>query len=461
MNLSGLATGRLAEFIIGWTDRGLPAATVGAVKNCLIDLFGAAAAGFHSPAATAVRRTAGIMFPPGRTTVWFSPDRLGSIASAWANSAAASAMDLDDGHRGAAGHPGASIIPACLAAAEEVEATGAELIAAVAVGYEVACRVASARPNQELLPSMSTGRWCAYGAAAGVGLLRRLEPPVLAQALSVAGVQSPDMAAARYSGIMGNGVKEGIPWATLTGLTAVELALRGLTGPLDILDHPDYYRSEEIVANLGQTWAVEQVYYKPYACCRWIHPALDAVLDILADEKLPPENIVRIEVDTFERTLTLNNYADPADLESAQYSLPFCLAAVVRAGKDSLLPLRERLLSRADIVDLARRVEVRADPVMTAGFPAQTAARVRVICKDRELTRQVDFPYGDPANPLSEERIRLKFNQLTENILPVEAGQRLLAGVDELERLSARELVVRMRPPSEKRPRALDGPLQP
>jgi len=454
MNLSGLVTGRLAEFILGQASRRLPAATVRAVKNCLIDLFGAAAAGFPSPAAAAVRQTAGAMFPPGMTAVWFTPARLGSIAAAWANSAAACAMDLDDGHRAAAGHPGASIIPACLAAAEEVEASGAELIAAVAVGYEVACRVAAARPNQDRLPTMSTGRWCAYGAAAGAGLLRRLDPPVLAQALSVAGVQSPDLAAARYSSIMGNGVKEGIPWATLTGLTAVELALRGLTGPLDILDHPDYYLAGEIVADLGGTWAVEQVYYKPYANCRWIHSALDAVLELMSAGEAPrpgepprPEEIDRIVVDTFQRTLTLNNYPDPDSLESAQYSLPFCLAAAVIGGRDCLLPMDPDILHRPEVVALARRVELRADPEMTARFPGQTPARVTVFAGERRFTRRVDDPFGDPANPFTGPDIRRKFDRLTAGRLSPQAAEDLAAAVDGLADTPARSLAARLAAP--------------
>jgi hypothetical protein len=77
------------------------------------------------------------------------------------------------------------------------------------------------------------------GAAAAGGRLRRMNPDNLAQALAIAGVQAPGLSAAGYSQVMGNSTKEGIPWATLTGLSALWLADKGFTGPVDILDHPN------------------------------------------------------------------------------------------------------------------------------------------------------------------------------------------------------------------------------
>ena len=138
------------------------------------------------------------------------------------------------------------------------------------------------------LDTLSTGRWCAYGVAAAAGLLVRDTPQVLAMAFSIAGALSPGLSAAGYSALMGNQVKEGIPWAVMTGLTALELARQGLTGPLDILDHPDYFDADAITAGLGAGSALTAVYFKPYACCRWIHAAIDALLELVAGGAIEP-----------------------------------------------------------------------------------------------------------------------------------------------------------------------------
>ena len=106
-----LTTEKLADFTIGLKIGDLPSTVWESVRRCLIDLIGVACPGYDTPAAGATRKTALGLFGPGRASVWFDHARLGSPAAALTNAAAASAWDLDDGHRRAAGHPGASIIP--------------------------------------------------------------------------------------------------------------------------------------------------------------------------------------------------------------------------------------------------------------------------------------------------------------------------------------------------------------
>ena len=270
----------LAEYVRD-TAAGTPDAAVArAAANVLIDLIGCAAAGYPSPAARSARHTVRRLYAAGPTALWFTGDKRRPEGAAMANSTAASALDLDDGHRQAGGHPGAAVVPAVLAVAAAAGANGRDVIAALRAGYEVAVRVAGARDFSRL-DTLSTGRWCAYGVAAAAGLLVRDTPQVLATAFAIAGVLSPGLSAAGYSTLMGNQVKEGIPWAVMTGLTALELARQGLTGPLDILDHPDYFDAAAITAGLGTGSALTAVYFKPYACCRWIHAAIDAIIELV------------------------------------------------------------------------------------------------------------------------------------------------------------------------------------
>ena len=308
---------------------------------------------------------------------------------------------------------------------------GQDLIAAIAAGYEVAVRVAAARDFKRL-DTLSTGRWCAYGTVAAAGLINRDMPAILAQAFAIAGLLSPGLSAAGYSTVMGNQAKEGVPWAVMTGLTALEMARRGFTGPLDILDHADYFDAAAITAGLGTGSALNSVYFKPYACCRWIHSALDAIINLAEGHHLAADDIHSVDVFTFERTLRLNNYADPDTLEGAQYSLPFCLAVAAVGGVDSLMPLSPDWLHRPDIVALACRVNLHVDTELDARFPAETGARVRLQTAGGTLEKTVRHPLGDPANPMDRARLVAKFKKLTAGVIAPRYQADLLALIEQL-----------------------------
>ncbi|MCE5243439.1 MAG: MmgE/PrpD family protein [Desulfobacteraceae bacterium] len=409
------ATEVLADFILALRPGDVPAPAREMAKRCILDLVGAAAAGFDTPPARAMRHACTGIFSSGSSGVWFTDSRLGCAPAAAINAAAASALDIDDGQRTAGGHPGASIVPAALAAAEETGADAEELLAAIAVGYEVGIRVAAAR-DFAALDTCSTGRWCSYGAAAAGAFLRRLPAKKLAEALAIAGVQSPGLSASGYSAVMGNHVKEGIPWSTLTGLVALDLAELGFTGPTDILDHPSYFDRNAILANLGERYAIERVYFKPYSCCRWIHSALDALLGLMVENGIEPGQIERIRVHTFERALRLNNYSNPDSLEGAQYSIPFSLAVAALKGRGTMLPMKPDCLGQADIVALAEKVELSIDPELDRLFPARAPARLVLKTARGEWERLVRDAWGDPDNPMDVPSLEKKFRTLTDGI---------------------------------------------
>ena len=421
----------LADYTLRLRAEDLPAATVETVQRCVLDLLGAAAAGTPSEAASMARAVAARLGGAGSADIWFGGDRRQAAAAAFANSAAASALDLDDGHRAAGGHPGAAVIPAVFAMAEEEAAGWPEILAAVVAGYEVGIRVAAAR-DFSALDTLATGRWCGYGVAAAASRLRRLSTRQTAEAMALAGVLSPGLSAAGYSKVMGNHAKEGIPWATLTGLWAVELAAQGFTGPLDILDHRGYYDAEQIRAGLGENFAVDGVYFKPYACCRWIHAAIDGLCSLVQQNRIQVADIRSIEVHTFGRALRLNNYPDPANLESAQYSVPFCLAAAAVEGKNGLLPMRASLLHRPDIVTLAGRVSLHMDAGLDRMFPECTAARVVLRTERQRLEAYCPHPLGDPANPMDWGMLVEKFQHLTQGLLPEARQKDIIRAVQSL-----------------------------
>lgn len=422
----------LAETVLALRPRDIPPAAAAMVKRCILDLIGAAAAGFTSEAARAARTAGARSSPGGSLPVWFTELRFYTAWAAMANSQAASALDLDDGHRAAGGHPGASIIPAAFAVAEETGATAEELVASIVAGYEVAVRIAAARDFSRL-DTFSTGRWCSYGTAAAGGVLRRLPPGRLAEALSIAGVLAPGLSASGYSSVMGNHVKEGIPWSTFLGLTALDLAREGFTGPTDLLDHPSYYDSGKILEGIGKTYAIEGVYFKPYSCCRWIHSALDALSALMHEHGIKAREIRKVRVSTFERVQRLNNQCNPDSPEGAQYSLPFSLAVAAVRGGRALLPMNPGLLGDPEVVALAEKVEIEVDAQLDRAFPARVPARVAIGTARGEFQRLVETPLGDPANPMDFDELQAKFRTLTAGTLTTEGQDEMISAVSCLE----------------------------
>lgn len=403
----------LADYVLDLRFDALSQATIQSVRDCVLDCVTSAVAGAGSDGAGAARRAGPAAFGQGGlSSIWFSGVKAPAAGAILANCTAASILDLDDGHRAATGHPGAAIIPSCLALAEETGCSWEELVTCIVLGYEVSVRIAAGRDFTRL-DTMSTGKWCNYGVAAAVGRMRGLNRDQLIQAMAVAGVHGPNQSAAGYSKIMGNHAKEGIPWSSLTGCMAVSLAQAGFTGPTDILDHPAYFDRAAILRGLGRSFAIEGVYFKPYSCCRWAHAAIDGLTDILENEGLKREAVQSVEVHTFERALKLNNDSDPDTLEGAQYSVPFVLGVAAVQGREALLPMTEASLHHPETIAFASRVELLVDDTINAQFPATTGARVIIKTKTGQHQREIMHPLGDPANPMSREKLLTKFDAAT------------------------------------------------
>jgi 2-methylcitrate dehydratase PrpD len=393
-----------------------------AALRCVLDLTGCAAGGFSTQAASAARRAALRVWGAGAQPVWFSGQALSPAGAAFCNAAMACQLDLDDGHRAAAGHPGAAVIPAAFAAG--AGASGEGLLLAIAIGYEVALRIASAR-DIRTIATTDSGQWCGTGASVAAGVLRGMSPTGIAQALAIGATTAPGQWATPYTKFMGNSVKEGIPAATANGILALELAAEGFTGPIDIFDHEKRYDRQRLLAGLGTTWMIEGVYFKPYSACRWCHAPVDAVLAILAETGLRAAQIDHIRIETFARAQTLNNDPAPATLEAAQYSLPFCTALAATSGANALLPIRDASLANAEALRLAARVELAVDPKLDAMFSASVPARVTVTAKGQSVTRTVIDPKGEPSNPLDDAELAGKARLLWQATGEVGLAERL------------------------------------
>ncbi|MDB5940771.1 MAG: 2-methylcitrate dehydratase PrpD [Ramlibacter sp.] len=395
----------LAARLAGLQARDVPPSAFHAARRCLVDVLGCAAAGRAEPAVRTAQEWAGQVYASGTSAAWFAHAHFSPVAAAFVNASAASILDLDDGHRAAAGHPGAAIIPAALAVGQALGASMEDILLAIIAGYEagVGCadlRTPAARAN------VATGRWSAIGVAAAVAKLNGHDVERTRHALTVAEAHAPNLLAADHSGFQGGHVKEGIPWSVVAGFGAADLAGLGFKGYDASLSNPGVYGERPAGAG-SERFLIETTYFKRYACCRWTHSAVDAAVDLM--QRVPADaRVESVVIETFARAATLPNHAQPADVISAQFSLPFVVAAAVVHGADALLPLDPRLLRDEAVVRLARNIEVRVDPALDAMFPAKVPARVRIATSHGASEQLVVSPLGDWDHPMSDEALVAK-----------------------------------------------------
>lgn len=425
----------IAELVHAQPHGFAPQATKRACALLITDLIAATAGGLATSLALSAREAASELYGSGGCSVWLTATTSSALGAAMANASAASALDIDDGHRGAAGHPGAGIIPAAFAIGQLLNSSDEEIFDAIILGYDVALRIAAARPISTI-DTYCSGRWVNFGAAVVAGRLLRLRPDSLAHAIAIAGAEGPIGIIPSISSQQGSSVKESIPPAVVVGLCAAFRARAGATGPIDLLDRDDLFQRDKLTSDFGQQWWVEDCYVKPYACCRWIHAAVDAIETMRVAGA--PVQFLRIE--TFAQGLRLPNERAPRTLEGAQYSYYFTCALAAVHGGAALLPIAHEALTDKETLELASRIELAAHDDFASSFPAQTPCRV-IMDQGRGLeTLTVTHPLGDVANPMDRNQVIDKFNRLATVTVAPDNRNRIAAALDSLETLGFRPL---------------------
>jgi 2-methylcitrate dehydratase PrpD len=396
----------LDQFVATLRWENLRPETQKTTRRCLLDLLGCALVGVQADNFPSLVGGIKKLDREETSHVWGTGVKTGLPWSIFLNAYTASFFDMDDGHRLAQGHPGAAVIPAALATAASIGAPGKALLEAMVIGYEVAVR--SALVMRALGgPRKGSGAWIVPGVAAAVAKLMGLPRDRILDAVGLAeylALQAPQDRSASYP----NPMKEGLSWGAYTGYIATFLASQGLRGMRPhMADSP-------LLDSLSVNWEIEKVYFKRYACCRWAHPALDGLEEMLRKNSGSWEEIDRIQVRTFEKA-TLLDRRDPADTLEAVYSIPFAIASYLVHGQVSPANVSRENLRDPRVADLSRRVFLEPDEELTAKFPAQCLQQISVTFREgRCYESGVLSAKGDPSYPLSWDDLLSKFRMLTE-----------------------------------------------
>ncbi len=425
---AGPQTWRVAEFArtVRWED--LPADVRSRAIRCVLDLCGAAVAGSRAKAAQNAAAYVLYAHGTGPSTIIGTGANSTPVGAALANGFAASALDIDDGYRPVKGHPGAVVFPAVLAAAEEARSSGVEFLTALVVGYEVAMRAG------RILHSLydfyhGSGAWAPIGAAAGVARLLDCSAEQAWHALGIAefhAAMTPEMRSIDHPSML----KDGIGWGAMVGITSGQLAARGFTGIPALFDADD--AGPPLTESLGDEYLILDLYFKPYACCRWAQPAIEGALSAARQIGATATDVARVRVHTFEVATHLRS-ASPRTTEEAQFSLPWPIACALIDGVVGPEQVTGESLEDPARRELAARVEVVVDAELEEAFPEQALAWVEIETTEGGHARsKISAAPGDAGTPLHDTELTEKFRGLTQPVLGSDRARKLASAIERL-----------------------------
>ena len=427
---------KLEDFIVNTRWEQLPEEVQQRMKGCFVDLMGALVIGSRSRQFEAGLRLADRLFGAGDIPVVGSDKRYNFAGAATAMGHSSNAYDIDDGHNMTRAHPGTSFVGAVLAAAYEKNVSRNEFLATMLVAYEATIRMGAAIMDYYQY-AHSSGTFGAVGVAAGVGRLYGFDREAINNVLSVAEFNAPLVPGIRsveYPSMN----KDGVPFGVMVGVLAIMDAMSGFEGNKHMLEAEEY---RHYLDDLGEKYQVMDLYFKPYPCCRWAHPAIDACVGLMKEHGLTPDDIESAVIHTFDRATRLSKIV-PQTADEAKYNIAYPVAASLVYGDFGLLQVREENLHDPAVLAMMKRLSFVVDESMDARFPAQRICRAEIVTKDgRRFLSDECEPRGEAKENISVAWLCDKFHRITGPVLTDEGREHILSLITGEEDLPIRTIV--------------------
>lgn len=416
------ATNALLDMAEGLQDIALPDAVIHAATRHLLDTTGAILAGLRQDVSAAMMQVLAPSHVATGLSVPGSSLRLPPDAFALLTGTAGHGIELDDGYRQGTVHPGVAVVPALLAATQIRPVRGDDLLRALVIGYEAVCALAQAMHpgtrRQGFHPTSVAGP---MGAAMAVGHILGLDRSQMQNALGIAASGAGGL----FAFLSGGGDVKRLHGgqAARAGLLAAQLAQAGVTAPVGIIGAYSGFAQAFAAVPPGSDLALHlppkagfrmlDCYIKPYACCRHLQPALEAVIDLCTQHCLTLGDIHEVSIETYS-IAAHHAGLGWGDFASAQLSFPYVMALGLvhrRADLDLFGDIARR---DSAIADVTRRIRVSASPRMDALYPRHRPARVTLKTPAGEVTCERMEATGCQEMPLSDDLLQHKFHGLTD-----------------------------------------------
>lgn len=397
----------------------LPPDVLRILRRSFTDTIGVAAVGSTTPLSGIARRVAPMIFgagTAGASRILMDGTAVSPAGAAMAGAFTIDSIDAHDGTTPCKGHAGSAVFPALIAMAQAAEGAvdGKTFAALLATAYEVSYRAGLAQ--HATCPDYHTsGAWTAVGVAAAGAKLLGATPEQIRHAAGIGeyhGPRSQMMRCIDHPTML----RDGVGWGAPSGVTAAYLACEGFTGAPALTCEGSEARA--FWADLGQGWRlVEDTHYKAYPCCRWAHPSLDAVRDMMREHALTHGMIDAVNIRTFHYATRLAGQA-PQSQDEFAYAIAFPVAAMIVRGRVGIEELSPEALNDPDILRISHATHLIDDAEMTRISTDKRWAQVTLVLKDgREIESAPRTPRGDADQPLSDQEISDKFQSFAVPVL--------------------------------------------
>jgi 2-methylcitrate dehydratase PrpD len=423
-------TAVLSDYVASLSFDDLPSEVTDRAKQLTTDLIGsivrAGSEADSTPSLLAMLARLGFD-APGQSQVFGLSRGFGPGAAALLNGALGHSLDFDDTHADSSLHPSAPVVPAAIAAAEMVGASGKQLLTAIVAGYEVCCRLGNALdPTAHYArgfhPTATAGT---FGAAAAAGKLLGLDAHGIASAFGVAASQAAGSLQFLVNGAWNKRYQVGA--AAMNGLIAATLAAEGFIGAADAIEgkhgflkgYTDNARLDRATADLGVVYETLKIGMKPYPACRYTHAAVDGLLALRKEKALSPDDIVGVTVGLHRNGIILvgapiEEKRRPRSVVEGQFSMPFAAAVALYQGSFGWDDYA--LLGNPAIDAVAARIDVIQDERLE-GLRHPFGAHIMVETRDGRHERHIADPSGEPDSFPAPAQIEEKFMTLARPVL--------------------------------------------
>ena len=419
----------------------LPGAVLAILRRSFIDTMGVAAVGSTTPLSRIVRRVAPMLFGSGTvgaSRMLMDGTKVSPAGAAMAGAFTIDSIDAHDGTTPCKGHAGSAIFPSLIAMAQAIDKDidGKCFAEILALAYEISYRAGLVQ-HETCRDYHTSGAWTAVGvASAGVRLLGGNREQIR-QAAGIGeyhGPRSQMMRCIDHPSM----VRDGVGWGAPSGVAAAYLALEGFTGAPALTC--EGAEGRHFWADLGTGWRlVEHTHYKAYPCCRWSHPAIDAVHDIMQENTLTHQMVKAVEIRTFHYATRLAGH-EPKSQDEFAYSIAFPVAAMIVRGQVGVSELTQEALCDPDILRVSRATTLIDDTEMTRISTDKRWAKVSLLLEDgRKIESAARTPRGDADMPLTDKEISTKFHSLADPILGASIANEIEALSSQFDTLSAKE----------------------
>jgi 2-methylcitrate dehydratase PrpD len=403
---------KLENFIIDTKWEDFPEEVQIHARVCFIDLIGALLVGSLSEQFIAGKKLAKAIFGQGDIAVIGSNDRFSFMGAASAMGHSSNAYDIDDGHNIIRAHPGTSFIGGLLAAAYEKNISYKELLTALVISYETTIRIGEAIMDYYNY-AHSSGTFGAVGTAAGVGRIYGFNKEQMNNVLSVAEFNAPLVPGIRsveYPSMN----KDGVPFGVMIGALAVMETICGFRGNKNLLEADEY---NHYLDDLNKNFEIMKLYFKPYTCCRWTHPAIDSCLEAIRNNRISYKDIKQVTIYTFKRATMLSKIV-PITADEAQYNIAYPVAAAIVTGDFGLKQITTEAFGDPEILSTMKKLSFQVDYEIDKQFPERRICRAEIITNNNQkfISSECE-PRGEAHENIGIDWISKKFKRITAHVI--------------------------------------------